>query len=162
MEPALKNNQKPSFIRLWKWYLLRLNQSSLKPKAPIVIGGGSIATWNRARLTERIKAKRSSLNQNSAPVAEHSQKLTPNADTILSQLLPSFFWYSTCDDNPQTRAYQKKDTSQHGGLRAGARQPFSVSSPAKRKKSPVSLAVIEAILEIIEKSWENTSQGLWA
>jgi len=35
---ALKNNQEPSFIRLWKWYLLRLNQSSLKPKAPIAIG----------------------------------------------------------------------------------------------------------------------------
>jgi hypothetical protein len=38
MEQALKNNQKPSFIRLLKWYLLRLNQSSLKPKAPIAIG----------------------------------------------------------------------------------------------------------------------------
>jgi hypothetical protein len=35
---------------------------------------------------ERIEAKRSSLNQNSAPAAEHSQKLTPEAATILSQL----------------------------------------------------------------------------
>ena len=77
MGQALKNNQKPSFIRLWKWYLLRLNQSSLKPKAPWAIGvelsglkekdcitsgrkwkisadrarcGGLIATWDRARL----------------------------------------------------------------------------------------------------------------
>jgi len=38
MGQALKNNQKPSFIRLWNWYLLRLNQSSLKLKAPIAIG----------------------------------------------------------------------------------------------------------------------------
>jgi hypothetical protein len=32
------------------------------------------------------------------------------------------------------------------------RSQFSASSPAKRKKSPVSLADIEAILEIIEES----------
>ena len=38
MAQALKNNQEPSFTRLWKWHLLRLNQSSLKPKAPITIG----------------------------------------------------------------------------------------------------------------------------
>jgi hypothetical protein len=38
MGQALKNNQEPSFIRLWKWNLLRLNQSSWKPKAPITIG----------------------------------------------------------------------------------------------------------------------------
>jgi hypothetical protein len=37
-EQGLKNNQESSFIRLWKWQLLRLNQSSLKPKAPIAIG----------------------------------------------------------------------------------------------------------------------------
>jgi hypothetical protein len=35
---------------------------------------------------ERIKAKRSSLNRNSAPTAEPSQKLAPDAATILSQL----------------------------------------------------------------------------
>jgi hypothetical protein len=35
---------------------------------------------------ERIEAKRSSLNQNSAPAAELSQKLTPNAARIISQL----------------------------------------------------------------------------
>src|SRR4028118_1180691 len=33
---------------------------------------------------------------------------------------------------------------------------------AKRKKSPVSLAEIEAILEIIEESCDDTSQELWA
>jgi len=35
---------------------------------------------------EEIEAKRSSLNQNSAPAAEPSQKLAPDAATILSQL----------------------------------------------------------------------------
>jgi hypothetical protein len=33
---------------------------------------------------------------------------------------------------------------------------------AKRKKSPVSLADIKAILEIIEESCDDTSQELWA
>jgi hypothetical protein len=33
-----------------------------------------------------IETKRSSLNQNSAPAAEPSQKLAPDATTILSQL----------------------------------------------------------------------------
>ena len=33
---------------------------------------------------------------------------------------------------------------------------------AKRKKTTASLADIEAILEIIEESWDDTSQGLWA
>jgi len=53
---------------------------------------------------------------------------------------------------------KKKGTCQHGGLRAGSGQQFSVSSPAKRKKSPVSLADIEAILEIIEESWTTHSK----
>ena len=35
---------------------------------------------------EKIGAERSSLNQNSAPAAERSQKLTPDAATILSEL----------------------------------------------------------------------------
>jgi len=35
---------------------------------------------------EEIETKRSSLNQNSAPAAEPSQKLAPDAATILSQL----------------------------------------------------------------------------
>jgi hypothetical protein len=35
---------------------------------------------------EEIEAKQSSLKQNSVPAAEHSQKLTPDAATILSQL----------------------------------------------------------------------------
>ena len=35
---SIENNQEPSFIRLWKWHWLRLNQLSLKPKAPIAIG----------------------------------------------------------------------------------------------------------------------------
>ena len=121
MGQALKNNQEPSFIRLWKWYLLRLNQSSLKPKAPIAI---SVEVWSQLE-TERadrkqIEAELSELKQNSAPAATLSEKSTLDTATILSQLR------------------------------------------AKRKKSPVSLADIEAILEIIEESWENTSQGLWA
>ena len=57
---------------------------------------------------EEIKAELSKLKQNSAPAATVSQKLTPDAATILSQLR------------------------------------------ARRKKSPVSLADIEAILEILE------------
>jgi len=59
---------------------------------------------------EEIEAELSEKKQNPAPAAEHSQKLTPDAATILSQLR------------------------------------------AKRKKSPVSLADIEAILEMIEES----------
>jgi hypothetical protein len=35
---------------------------------------------------EEIEAKQSSLKQNSVPAAEHSQKLAPDAATILSQL----------------------------------------------------------------------------
>jgi hypothetical protein len=35
---------------------------------------------------ERIGAKLSELKQNSAPATEHSQKLTPDTATILSQL----------------------------------------------------------------------------
>jgi hypothetical protein len=57
-----------------------------------------------------IEAKLSEVKQNSAPAATLSEKLTPDAATILSQLR------------------------------------------ARRKKSPVSLADIEAILEIIEES----------
>ena len=57
-----------------------------------------------------IEAELSELKQNSAPAARISEKLTPDAATILSQLR------------------------------------------AKRKKSPVSLADIEAILEIMEES----------
>ena len=37
-EQGLKNHQESSFIRLWKWQLVRLNQLSLKLKAPITIG----------------------------------------------------------------------------------------------------------------------------
>jgi DNA repair exonuclease SbcCD ATPase subunit len=59
---------------------------------------------------EEIEAELSELKQNSAPVATLSEKLAPDAATILSQLR------------------------------------------AKRKKSPVSLADLEAILEIVEKS----------
>jgi DNA repair exonuclease SbcCD ATPase subunit len=59
---------------------------------------------------EKLEAELSELKKNSAPAATLSEKLTPDAATILSQLR------------------------------------------AKRKKSPVSLADIEAILEIIEKS----------
>ena len=57
-----------------------------------------------------IEAELSELKQNSAPAARISEKLTPDAATILSQLR------------------------------------------AKRKKSSVSLADIEAILEIMEES----------
>jgi hypothetical protein len=59
---------------------------------------------------EKAEAKLSELKQNFAPAATVSEKLTPDAATILSQLR------------------------------------------AKRKKSPVSLADIESILEIIEES----------
>jgi chromosome segregation ATPase len=59
---------------------------------------------------EEIEAELSELKQNSASAVAHSQKLTPDAATILSQLR------------------------------------------ARRKKSPVSLADIEAILEIIQES----------
>ena len=59
---------------------------------------------------KQIEAQRSSLKQNSPSAATFSEKLTPDAAAILSQLR------------------------------------------AKRKKSPVSLADIEAILEIIEES----------
>ncbi len=59
---------------------------------------------------KKIEAERSSLKKNSSPAATLSEKLTPDAATILSQFR------------------------------------------AKRKKSPVSLADIEAILEIIEES----------
>jgi hypothetical protein len=57
---------------------------------------------------EEIEAELCELKQNSAPAARLSEKLTPDAAKILSQLR------------------------------------------AKRKKSPVSLADIEAILEMIE------------
>src|SRR4028119_1194220 len=113
MGQALKNNQEPSFTRLWKWHLLRLNQSSLKPKAPITIGvelsglKGKIASALekneklapitisvevRSQLeTERadrseIEAELSELKKNFAPTATLSEKLTPDAATILSQL----------------------------------------------------------------------------
>ena len=33
---------------------------------------------------------------------------------------------------------------------------------AKRKKATASLADVDAILEILEESWDDTSQGLWA
>jgi len=59
---------------------------------------------------EKIEAKLSALKKNFAPATTLSEKLTPDAATILSQLR------------------------------------------AKRKKSPVSLTDIEAILEIIEES----------
>jgi len=81
-----------------------------------------VEVWSQLE-TERadrleLEAELSELKQNSAYVATLSEKLAPDAATILSQLR------------------------------------------AKRKKSPVSLADIEAILEIIEESWENTSQWL--
>jgi len=59
---------------------------------------------------EKIEAELSELKQNSVPAARLSEKLTPDAATILSQLR------------------------------------------ARRKKSPVSLTDIEAILEIMEES----------
>jgi hypothetical protein len=59
---------------------------------------------------KKIEGQLSELKQNLAPAATFSEKLTPDAATILSQFR------------------------------------------AKRKKSPVSLADIEAILEIIEES----------
>ena len=69
---------------------------------------------------EETEAELFELKQNSAPAATVSEKLTPDATTIFSQLR------------------------------------------ARRKKSPVSLADIETILEIMEESWDDTSQGLWA
>jgi len=63
-----------------------------------------------APLGRKLRRNSRSLKQNSAPAATVSEKLAPDAATILSQLR------------------------------------------AKRKKSPVSLADIEAILEIIEES----------
>jgi hypothetical protein len=70
MGQALKNNQEASFIRLWRWYLLRLNQSSLKPKALIAIGVKLRSQLETERADrERIEAKRSSLNQNFASTA---------------------------------------------------------------------------------------------
>jgi hypothetical protein len=59
---------------------------------------------------EKAEAKLSELKQNFVPAARLSEKLTPDAATILSQLR------------------------------------------ARRKKSPVSLTDIEAILEIMEES----------
>jgi predicted outer membrane protein len=59
---------------------------------------------------EEIEAELSELKQNSAPAIILSEKLTPDAATVLSQLR------------------------------------------ARRKKSPVSFADIEAILEIMEES----------
>jgi hypothetical protein len=70
-----------------------------------------------------------------------------------------------CDDNPPTSAYQKKDTSQHGGSREemtnlapiaiGVKFPDATKIlsqfRARRKKSPTSLADIETILEILEE-----------
>jgi len=139
MGQALKNNQKPSFIRLWKWDLLRLNQSSLKPKALIAIGvelsglKGKIASalekneklapiaigvelWLQLKTEgadrEEIEAKRSSLKENFAPVAEHSQKLTHDM----------------------------------------------ASSPASRKKSKADLADLEVILEILQSWGDKTLQ----
>jgi ABC-type transporter Mla subunit MlaD len=67
-----------------------------------------LATERADRL--EIEAELSELKQNSAPAATLSEKLAPDAATVLSQLR------------------------------------------ARRKKSPVSLADIEAILEIIEES----------
>jgi hypothetical protein len=84
---TLKNNQEPSFIRLLKWYLLRLNKSSLKLKAPIAIGVKLRSQLETERANrERIGAKLSELKQNFGPVAILSKKLTPDAATILSQL----------------------------------------------------------------------------
>jgi hypothetical protein len=102
MGQALKNNQEPSFIRLWKWHLLRLNQSSLKPKAPITISvevrsqletesadrdrcGATIATLRLSAPIGRVLSQSSRpLKENFAPVATLSQKLTPDAAAILS------------------------------------------------------------------------------
>ena len=114
MGQALKNNQEPSFTRLWKWRLLRLNQSSLKPKALIAIGvelsglKGKIASALekneklapiaigvevRSQLEtegadrKQIEAQLSELKKNSAPAATLLEKSTPDATTILSQLV---------------------------------------------------------------------------
>jgi hypothetical protein len=113
MGQALKNNQEPSFTRLWKWRLLRLNQSSLKPKALIAIGvelsglKGKIASALekneklapiaigvevRSQLEtegadrKQIEAQLSELKKNSAPAATLLEKSTPDVATVLSQL----------------------------------------------------------------------------
>ena len=58
-----------------------------KKSAPIAIGVELRSQLETERAERKeIEAKRSSLNQNSAPVAEPSQKLAPDAATILSQL----------------------------------------------------------------------------
>ncbi len=55
--------------------------------APIAIGVELRSQLETERADrEEIEAKRSSLNQNSAPAATLSQKLAPDAATILSQL----------------------------------------------------------------------------
>jgi hypothetical protein len=46
--------------------------------------------------------------------------------------------------------YQKKNTSQQDGLRAGARLQFLASSPVKRKKLKADLAELAIILEILQ------------
>jgi hypothetical protein len=83
----------------------------LKRKTPIAIGVKLRSQLETERVDrERIGAELLELKQNFAPAAEHSQKLTPDAATIFSQLR------------------------------------------GRRKKSPVLLADIGAILEIIEQS----------
>ncbi len=70
----------------------------------------------------------------------------------------SFFWHSTCDDNPQTSVYQKKGYFPTRRVTGWGGVTIFSQLRVRRKKSPVSLADIEAILEIIEESWDDTSK----
>jgi ABC-type transporter Mla subunit MlaD len=59
----------------------------LRLSAPIAIGVELRSQLETERADrEDIEAKRSSLNQNTAPAAEPSQKLAPDAAKIISQL----------------------------------------------------------------------------
>ena len=59
----------------------------MKRKAPIAIGVKLPSQLETERADgEMIGAELSELKQNFAPAAEHSQKLTPDTATILSQL----------------------------------------------------------------------------
>jgi DNA repair exonuclease SbcCD ATPase subunit len=86
----------------------RLQNDLGNSQAEVIELRSQLETERTAR--EEIEAELSELKQNPAPATTLSEKLTPDAATILSHLR------------------------------------------AKRKKSPVSLADIEAILEMIEES----------
>ena len=101
-------NQGNKIRELERGYSLKSNPAERRLRLEI----GELRAQLETERVDRseIETELSELKQNSAPVATLSEKLTPDAATILSQLR------------------------------------------AKRKKSPVSLADIEAILEMIEES----------